>query len=158
MKHFKELKTKWSKSGLSTTEKLFLDAAQGQILTSNMAAAAQTAADEVSNLKSVADAEVDAVWSKIDFDSFTYLSSEEVRSIFAEQGVTYEKFVGGFQTETEQVATKMSEQATKFDTLRTQIDGAMDSILATDEKLAGEFREWTEKATVFCTDFIKCIY
>ena len=50
MAHYKNLKSKWSTGGISSSEEIYLDAAQGSILSSSMAAAARTGADEVSAL------------------------------------------------------------------------------------------------------------
>ena len=50
MAHYKDLKSKWSSGGISSSEEIYLDAAQGSILSSSMATAARTGADEVSAL------------------------------------------------------------------------------------------------------------
>ena len=42
MAHYKDLKSKWSSGGISSSEEIYLDAAQGSILSSSMATAAVT--------------------------------------------------------------------------------------------------------------------
>ena len=93
MQRYKELKTRWASNRISSSEEIYLDAAQGQILSSSMAAAARTGADEVATLAKVAKEEIEALWSKIDFGSYTALSADEVEAIFASQGVTRAQYV-----------------------------------------------------------------
>ena len=51
MANFKNLKIRWSKNSISSSEEIYLDAAQGSILSSSMATASRTGADEVNNLQ-----------------------------------------------------------------------------------------------------------
>ena len=67
--------------GISSSEEIYLDAAQGSILSSSMAAAARTGADEVSALAKIASQELQEIWSKIDFTSYTALAPYEVESL-----------------------------------------------------------------------------
>jgi len=83
MAHYKNLKSKWSINGISSSEEIYLDAAQGSILSSSMATAAITGADEVSALAKKANQELQETWSKIDFTSYTALAPYEVEAIFA---------------------------------------------------------------------------
>ena len=80
MAHYKDLKSKWSKNGISSSEEIYLDAAQGSILSSSMATAARTGADEVSALAKKANQELQEIWSKIDFTSYTALAPYEVEA------------------------------------------------------------------------------
>ena len=82
MAHYKDLKSKWSSGGISSSEEIYLDAAQGSILSSSMATAARTGADEVSTLAKKANQELQEIWSKIDFTSYTALAPYEVESLF----------------------------------------------------------------------------
>ena len=80
MASYKDLKSKWSKNGISSSEEIYLDAAQGSILSSSMATAARTGADEVSALAKKANQELEEIWSKIDFTSYTALAPYEVEA------------------------------------------------------------------------------
>ena len=113
----KDLKSKWSSGGISSSEKIYLDAAQGSILSSSMATAARTGADEVSALAQKANQELQEIWSKIDFTSYTALAPYEVDAIFASQGITQAQFIDTFQTETNQTVTKMNASAQAFETI-----------------------------------------
>lgn len=62
MSHYRELKGKWASNRISSSEEIYLDAAQGQILSSNMVAAARIGADEVATLAKVAKEEIEALW------------------------------------------------------------------------------------------------
>ena len=79
MAHYKDLKSKWSSGGISSSEEIYLDAAQGSILSSSMATAARTGADEVSALAKKANQELQEIWSKIDFTSYTALAPMKLK-------------------------------------------------------------------------------
>ena len=145
MAHYKDLKSKWSKNGINSSEEIYLDAAQGSILSSSMATAARTGADEVSALAKKANQELQEVWSKIDFTSYTALAPYEVEALFASQGITQAQFIDTFQTETNQTATKMNASAQAFENMNKQLQEVIEKTVATDKQLAKEFREWKEK-------------
>lgn len=145
MAHYKNLKSKWSTGGISSSEEIYLDAAQGSILSSSMAAAARTGADEVSALAKKANQELHEIWSKIDFTSYSALAPYEVESLFASQGITQAQFIDTFQTETNQTATKMNASAQAFENMDKQLQEVIEKTVATDKQLAKEFRQWKEK-------------
>lgn len=145
MAHYKDLKSKWSKNGISSSEEIYLDAAQGSILSSSMATAARTGADEVSALAKKVNQELQEIWSKIDFTSYTALAPYEVEAIFASQGITQAQFIDTFHTETNQTATKMNASAQAFENLDKQLQEVIEKTVATDKQLAKEFRQWKEK-------------
>ena len=145
MVHYKDLKSKWSKNGISSSEEIYLDAAQGSILSSSMATAARTGADEVSALAKKANQELQEIWSKIDFTSYTALAPYEVEALFASQGITQAQFIDTFQTETNQTATKMNASAQAFEQLDKQLQDVIEKTVATDTQFAKEFRQWKEK-------------
>ena len=145
MAHYKDLKSKWSSGGISSSEEIYLDAAQGSILSSSIATAARTGADEVSTLAKKANQELQEIWSKIDFTSYTALSPYEVDAIFASQGITQAQFIDTFQTETNQTATKMNASAQAFENMDKQLQEVIEKTVATDKQLAKEFRQWKEK-------------
>ncbi len=142
MSHYRELKGKWASNRISSSEEIYLDAAQGQILSSSMAAAARTGADEVATLAKVAKEEIEALWSKIDFGSYTALSADEVEAIFASQGVTRAQYVDAFEAEINHTDAQMSDSATAFERLDSQLQAAIDQVLTTDAQLAKEFQQW----------------
>ena len=145
MAHYKDLKSKWSSGGISSSEEIYLDAAQGSILSSSMATGARTGADEVSALAKKANQELQEIWSKIDFTSYTALAPYEVDAIFASQGITQAQFIDTFQAETNQTATKMNASAQAFENLDKQLQEVIEKTVATDKQLAKEFRQWKEK-------------
>lgn len=145
MAHYKDLKSKWSSGGISSSEEIYLDAAQGSVLSSSMAAAARTGADEVSALAKKANQELQEIWSKIDFTSYSALAPYEVESLFASQGITQAQFIDTFQTETNQTATKMNASAQAFENMDKQLQEVIEKTVATDKQLAKEFRQWKEK-------------
>ena len=142
MAHYKDLKSKWSTGGISSSEEIYLDAAQGSILSSSMATAARTGADEVSALAKKANKELQEIWSKIDFTSYTALAPYEVDAIFASQGITQAQFIDTFQTETTQTTTKMNASAQAFEQLDKQLQEVIEKTVATDTQFAKEFRQW----------------
>ena len=142
MSHYRELKGKWASNRISSSEEIYLDAAQGQILSSNMVAAARTGADEVATLAKVAKEEIGALWSKIDFGSYTALSADEVEAIFASQGVTRAQYVDAFEAEINHTDAQMSDSAAAFERLDSQLQAAIDQVSTTDAQLAKEFQQW----------------
>ncbi|MGQ7461095.1 hypothetical protein ACTGZQ_00825 [Streptococcus suis] len=144
MKQFETLKKRWKQSGgkLSSSEKIFLDAAQGQILASSMAQTARLGADEVKACSDSINQQVEELWSGIDFSSYRALAYYEVEALFASQGITYSQFVTEFQDYTQEKVMKMEEQATSFESLNTSIQAHIEEVVAADKKLAGEFKEW----------------
>lgn len=142
MQRYKELKTRWASNRISSSEEIYLDAAQGQILSSSMAAAARTGADEVATLAKVAKEEIEALWSKIDFGSYTALSADEVEAIFASQGVTRAQYVDAFEAEINHTDAQLSDSAAAFERLDSQLQAAIDQVLTTDAQLAKEFQQW----------------
>lgn len=145
MAHYKDLKSKWSSGGISSSEEIYLDAAQGSILSTSMATAARTGADEVSALAKKANQELQEIWSKIDFSSYTALAPYEVEALFASQGITQAQFIDTFQAETNQTATKMNASAQAFENMDKQLQEVIEKTVATDKQLAKEFRQWKEK-------------
>ena len=145
MAHYKDLKSKWSTGGISSSEEIYLDAAQGSILSSSMATVARTGADEVSALAKKANQELQEIWSKIDFTSYTALAPYEVETLFASQGITQTQFIDTFQAETDKIVTKMNASAQAFEQLDKQLQEVIEKTVATDKQLAEEFRQWKEK-------------
>lgn len=136
MAHYKDLKSKWSSGGISSSEEIYLDAAQGSILSSSMATAARTGADEVSALVKIANQELQEIWSKIDFTSYTALAPYEIEALFASQGITKAQFIDTFQAETDQIVAKMNASAQAFEQLDKQFQEVIEKTVATDTQFA----------------------
>ncbi|MDN5012504.1 hypothetical protein ACWLOB_02755 [Streptococcus sanguinis] len=145
MQRYKELKTRWASNRISGAEQIYLDAVQGQILSSSMMNAARIGAEELLNLSEEANNQVSNLWSKIDFTNYTELSIEEVEAIYAGQGVTKNQYVDGFKSETNYQAAKMADSATAFEQLNGQLQEAIEKVLATDAGLAEEFKRWKKE-------------
>ncbi|MCP1639083.1 hypothetical protein J2T50_000778 [Streptococcus gallinaceus] len=145
MKRFASLKKKWKKSGgkLTSSEKLFLDAAQCMVLSRSMAEAAKLGSAKVAKLKKKADAEVEAIWGQIDFHSYSALTYWEVESLFASRGVSRSAFVDDFQTKTASVSDKFRQLSEDFQMLKQQIDSGVSELEARDQSFAKEFTGWT---------------
>ncbi|MGV3031008.1 lipase family protein [Streptococcus suis] len=141
---FRILQTQWSGGGINSDEELFLDVAQSYVIGKSMAGAAKAGLDELTSLKTKADAEVESIWSKVDFSIYSELSAWEVRDIFASHGVTHQEIVSDFHDYTQKKVKKMEKLSTAFDTLKTKLDEAVESKKALDGKLAGEFSAWHE--------------
>ncbi|WP_449459442.1 hypothetical protein [Streptococcus suis] len=144
MSRLGDLKKKWQKSGgkLSSTEEIFLDAAQGNILGNSMADAAHLGAEEVSNYYDTISQELESLWSGVHFHSYVALPYYEVEALFASYGITYQQLISDVQGEMQEKVDKMAGLASEFDGLNTKIQAHIDSVLETDKQLAGEFKEW----------------
>lgn len=101
-----------SQSSLSGTGsgEIFLDAGQGYVLGSSMAEAAKAGLDEMTALKTKADAAVKELMTKArsHFSIYSELSLWEVQDIFASCGVS-DQMVTDFQTYTEGKVKSMSD-------------------------------------------------
>ncbi|HEM6266913.1 TPA: hypothetical protein U2C71_002192 [Streptococcus suis] len=145
MQSFKGLQSKWSTNNFSFGgEEQFLEVAQSYVIGKSMAGAAKAGLDELTSLKTKADAEVGTIWSKVDFSIYSELSTWEVRDIFASHGVTHQEIVSDFHDYTQKKVKKMEKLSTTFDTLKTKLDEAVESKKALDGELAGEFSAWHE--------------
>ena len=113
------------------------------MLGANMASSARSGAEEASLLQTKAIQDVQDVWNKIDFSSYTELTPWEVEAVFTSYGVTRD-FVSEFQTESQEMVEKMMASAEQFDTLKTQLDQAIASLQEADSQLAGDFKAWEQ--------------
>ncbi len=59
--------------------------------------------------------------------------------------MTQDTIVGSVKQDFEQMNQKAEKLATEFDTLNQQIIQVIESKLATDKELAGEFRKWNSR-------------
>jgi len=145
MYRYQKIKSYLSADGLSSREEIYLDSLQGMALGEGMANAARAGADDVKHLQEEVVSKAQELWNQLDFSSFRYLSYDEVLSTFASAGVTQDTIVGSVKQDFEQMNQKVEKLATEFDTLNQQIIKVIESKLATDKELAGEFRKWNSR-------------
>ena len=145
MYRYQKIKSYLSADGLSSKEEIYLDSLQGMALGEGMANAARAGADDVKHLQEEVVSKAQELWNQLDFSSFRYLSYDEVLSTFASAGVTQATIVGSVEQDFEQMNQKAEKLATEFDTLNQQIIQVIESKLATDKELAGEFRKWNSR-------------
>ena len=145
MYRYQKIKSYLSADGLSSKEEIYLDSLQGMALGEGMANAARAGADDIKHLQEEVVSKVQELWNQLDFSSFRYLSYDEVLSTFASAGVTQDTIVGSVEQDFEQMNQKAEKLATEFDTLNQQIIQVIESKLATDKELAGEFRKWNSR-------------
>ena len=145
MYRYQKIKSYLSADGLSSKEEIYLDSLQGMALGEGMANAARAGADDIKHLQEEVVSKAQELWNQLDFSSFRYLSYDEVLSTFASAGVTRDTIVGSVEQDFEQMNQKAEKLATEFDTLNQQIIQVIESKLATDKELAGEFRKWNSR-------------
>ena len=145
MYRYQKIKSYLSADGLSSREEIYLDSLQGMALGEGMANAARAGADDIKHLQEEVVSKAQELWNQLDFSSFRYLSYDEVLSTFASAGVTQDTIVGSVEQDFEQMNQKAEKLATEFDTLNQQIIQVIESKLATDKELAGEFRKWNSR-------------
>ena len=145
MYRYQKIKSYLSADGLSRREEIYLDSLQGMALGEGMANAARAGADDIKHLQEEVVSKAQGLWNQLDFSSFRYLSYDEVLSTFASAGVTQATIVGSVEQDFEQMNQKAEKLATEFDTLNQQIIQVIESKLATDKELAGEFRKWNSR-------------
>ena len=145
MYRYQKIKSYLSADGLSSKEEIYLDSLQGMALGEGMADAARAGADDVKHLQEEVVSKAQELWNQLDFSSFRYLSYDEVLSTFVSAGVTQDTIVDSVKQDFEQMNQKVEKLATEFDTLNQQIIQVIESKLATDKELAGEFRKWNSR-------------
>lgn len=144
MFNYSSLKSSYQASGggIDGAEELFLDAAQGVLIGDYMAKAARRAADNVSTERYRLHRNIDMLFNNIDYSSYTALSPDEVRAEFAKHGITQETYVDSFKSDTTKVVGKMHKQAEQFEQMNKEIRQVVDTIVANDSRLGGEFNQW----------------
>ncbi|NQK17130.1 DUF2974 domain-containing protein [Streptococcus suis] len=144
MKRWKKQKTALSKGGLSRSEEIFLDSEQARTISAGIASVAD--AGQMSIFAHCDDYvhQAEELWNSIDFHSYSALSYWEVCALFSEYGVSQETIVGEIE-ETMDIYRQRAEIATeKFTVLDTQIIQAINTMLETDKRLAGDFEKWNQ--------------
>ncbi|AEB80719.1 TPA: alpha/beta fold hydrolase [Streptococcus suis] len=144
MKRWKKQKTALSKGGLSRSEEIFLDSEQARTISAGIASVAD--AGQMSIFAHCDDYvhQAEELWNSIDFHSYSALSYWEVCALFSEYGVSQETIVREIE-ETMDIYRQRAEIATeKFTILDTQIIQAINTMLETDKRLAGDFEKWNQ--------------
>lgn len=131
-----------AKGGYSNREQIFLDTIQSSVVAEGMAAVAQAGADDVDQVVKEGVEKSNSLWEAIDFNAFQELSYDEVLSIFADQGATYESIVMETQTILEAGKIRTDTKAEEFLTLKEQIDNMIQEFIATDKYLAEDIGNW----------------
>ncbi|MFV8214216.1 triacylglycerol lipase [Streptococcus pluranimalium] len=132
-----------AKGGYSSREQIFLDTVQGAAVAQGMAAAAQAGADDIEQVVKEGVEKAKSLWEAIDFTAYQELSYDEVVSLFASQGATYESIVTETQTTLEVGQTNAGTKAEAFTTLKGQVDQVIQANIATDKNLAKDIENWT---------------
>ncbi|EHJ52357.1 Mbeg1-like protein [Streptococcus macacae] len=147
MYHFPKLKAQREKGGLSGKEEFFLDSTQAAVVASGLVKAAARVEKEVASAKKSAVEAAEILFNTTKTAPFmvTELSPEEIQEAYAEAGVTYDSIVG----KTERHFSKKVKQAEKiaqaYTDLQGKIQSGVEEAFAEDAKLAGEFKQWSEK-------------
>ncbi|AXJ12873.1 triacylglycerol lipase [Streptococcus pluranimalium] len=132
-----------AKGGYSSREQIFLDTIQGAAVAQGMAAAAQAGVDDIEQVVKEGVEKAKSLWEAIDFTAYQELSYDEVVSLFASQGATYESIVTETQTTLEVGQTNAGTKAEAFTTLKGQVDQVIQANIATDKNLAKDIENWT---------------
>ena len=132
-----------AKGGYSSREQIFLDTIQGAAVAQGMAAAAQAGVDDIEQVVKEGVDKAKSLWEAIDFTAYQELSYDEVVSLFASQGATYESIVTETQTMLEVGQTNAGTKAEAFTTLKGQVDQVIQANIATDKNLAKDIENWT---------------
>ncbi|WP_225791027.1 alpha/beta hydrolase family protein [Streptococcus intermedius] len=143
MYRYRLFKKRLSSGGYSGHERIFLDSAQGMVIGDGLEKAAQAGSDEMKGYRTEAVGKAKQLWESIDFSTFQHLSHEEVVGAFASAGVTYNSIVGEVEREFEAAYQKANALASDFVQLNQGIHQVIESKLARDQELAGEFKRWS---------------
>ncbi|EHG14096.1 hypothetical protein [Streptococcus intermedius] len=145
MYRYRLFKKRLSSGGYSGHERIFLDSAQGMVIGDGLEKAAQAGSDEMKGYRTEAVGKAKQLWESIDFSTFQHLSHEEVVGAFAAAGVTYDSIVGEVEREFEAAYQKANALASDFAQLNQGIHQVIESKLARDQELAGEFKRWSSE-------------
>ncbi|MGT2667317.1 hypothetical protein ACVRYP_08410 [Streptococcus rifensis] len=128
---------------LSGVAKIYLDSIQALNVAEGFDLAAQVGSDEISRYCDQATQAVEEKWRTIDWYGFQELSSVEVQSIFAAEGVTYDRIVGNTNRYFDKRRTKAKAISDKFATLSSDINELVQKKIEQDNELAMEFQRWS---------------
>lgn len=146
MGSFYKDKKKFQKSGkgLSSNEKIFLDAEQATVIASGLVSTAETALEEIKSSAKTAVEEAEELWNTTKSMPFgiTELTEAELAEAYAEGGVTYESIVTKTDIHFDKKVAKVEELVTTYTTLKSDIQSGVETMLSKDSELAGDFKAW----------------
>lgn len=144
MKRWKKQKKSLSKGGLSRNEEIFLDSEQARAISSGIASVAEAGQLVIASHRDEHVRQAEDLWNTVDFHSYSALGYWEALSLFTENGVTRESVVGEVEETMDTYLKKAQTVADKFTVLDDQIVQAINTMLETDKKLAGDFEKWNQ--------------
>ncbi|MFI3888119.1 triacylglycerol lipase [Streptococcus parauberis] len=143
---YEQDKKKFKKSGkgLSSHEKIFLDAEQATVIASGLVSTAETALEEIKTSAQSAVEEAEELWNTTKSMPFgiTELTEAELAEAYADGGVTYASIVTKTDNHFDKKITKAEELVTTYTTLKSDIQSGINTMLSKDSELAGEFKKW----------------
>ncbi|MGT2598561.1 Mbeg1-like protein [Streptococcus uberis] len=143
---YEQDKKKFQKSGkgISSHEKIFLDAEQATVIASGLVSTAETALEEIKSSAKAAVEEAEELWNTTKSMPFgiTELTEAELAEAYAEGGVTYESIVTKTETHFDKKVAKAEELVTTYTTLKSDIQSGVETMLSKDSELAGDFKAW----------------
>lgn len=137
-------KQQMTKGGLSSNEKIFLDAEQATVIASGLVSTAETALEEIKSSAQTAVEEAEELWNTTKDMPFgiTELTEAELAEAYAEGGVTYESIVTKTDSHFDKKVAKAEELVTTYTTLKSDIQSGVETMLSKDSELAGDFKAW----------------
>ncbi|AUW97394.1 alpha/beta hydrolase family protein [Streptococcus pluranimalium] len=143
---YKQVKKNFQKSGkgLSSHEKIFLDAEQATVISNGLATTAETALEEIESTANAAVKEAEELWNTTKIMPFgvSELTEAELAEAYEAGGVTYDSIVTKTETHFNKKVTKADNLVTTYTTLRSDIQSGIETMLAKDSELAGDFKKW----------------
>ncbi|AXJ14119.1 Mbeg1-like protein [Streptococcus pluranimalium] len=143
---FYKYKKNFQKSGkgLSSHEKIFLDAEQATVISNGLATTAETALEEIESTANAAVKEAEELWNTTKIMPFgvSELTEAELAEAYEAGGVTYDSIVTKTETHFNKKVTKADNLVTTYTTLRSDIQSGIETMLAKDSELAGDFKKW----------------
>ncbi|HEL0560471.1 TPA: hypothetical protein TUR69_000655 [Streptococcus equi subsp. zooepidemicus] len=139
---YRQLKKEYAASnGISSSEEFYLDQFQSRAVAQALEQITQLAQEEIIARRKEAVAEAEALHQKTrDMPFFvSELSWAELEEAYAQAGVTYDSLVGQTKRHFDDKVTQARGLATKFKTLKEQLEEGIERTIATDQKLGGDF-------------------
>ncbi|HEL0334467.1 TPA: hypothetical protein TUJ41_001350, partial [Streptococcus equi subsp. zooepidemicus] len=123
------------------SEEFYLDQFQARAVAQALEQTTQLAQEEIIARRKEAVAEAEALHQKTrDMPFFvSELSWAELEEAYAQAGVTYDSLVGQTKRHFDDKVAQARGLATKFKTLKEQLEEGIERTIATDQKLGGDF-------------------
>ncbi|HEK9407039.1 TPA: hypothetical protein SVI66_001544, partial [Streptococcus equi subsp. equi] len=139
---YRRLKKQYAASnGISSSEEFYLDQFQSRAVAQALEQTTQLAQEEIIARRKEAVAEAEALHQKTrDMPFFvSELSWAELEEAYAQAGVTYDSLVGQTRRHFDDKVAQARGLATKFKTVKEQLEEGIERTIATDQKLGGDF-------------------